>query len=66
MEAIMNKSELQAALNSKIAFQDKTAAEVLQHFDEKFEKVPYKEGFLYICNHDREFLGREHIVFFAS
>lgn len=58
----MNKLELEQRLADKRTFQNASDEEVIEHFDEKFEKVPYKDSFLYVFNHDREFSGREHII----
>lgn len=58
----MNKKQMQKMLYSDISYQRRTYEEVIEHFNEKFEIVPYKDGFLYIFNHDREFEGHEHII----
>ncbi len=58
----MNKEQLKLTLASDITYQNKTYEEVIEHFNRKFEIVPYNGDILYIFNHDREFKGHEHII----
>lgn len=58
----MNHEELQAVLTSNIAYSSISEEELIQHFKEKFDCVPYENSEMYIFHHEREFEHRNHLI----
>ncbi|MFV0395845.1 MAG: AraC family transcriptional regulator [Coprobacillaceae bacterium] len=58
----MNYEQLNDKLNSPIAFSNISKEELIEHFKEKFEFVPFNGDNLFVFNTDREFNNRNHII----
>lgn len=58
----VNYKELDILLKSAMSYSYSTDESLYKHFEQKFEKVPFQNDFLFVFHHDREFKNKNHII----
>lgn len=59
---LMNYESLEWKLKSAISYSNTTDNDLLDHFKNKYQSVPYNDDTLFVFNADREFKNNNHII----
>lgn len=60
----MNYTELENILQSSITYANTSDDELIAHFRQKFDIVPFQNDFMFVCHHAREFQNKNHLISF--
>lgn len=58
----MNYDELEKNMQSSITSDRTSSEEILSHFKEKYDMVPYNGDIMFVFHREREFMNKNHII----